>query len=87
MSIDAIFAADITRDKKSGWTCVEWPDSVAALGTGMAVKVVAAIDDHEFEATFLPVGGMHMLPLRAAILKGIGRSVGDAVEVRVKYRL
>lgn len=87
MPIDMRFAAVITKDGNSGWTCVEWPESVRALGTGKSVKVTAAIDGHEFQATFLPIGGLHMLPLRAAILKAIEKQVGDTVEVCLKERL
>lgn len=81
------FTAAITKDKKSGWTCVAWPESVRVLGTGLPVKVTAAVDGHEFQATFLPIGGMHMLPLRAAILKAIMKQVGDTVEVYLRDRL
>lgn len=87
MRIAASFTAEIAKDKNSGWTCVEWPESVGVLGTGMPVKVTAAIDGHEFRATFLPIGGMHMLPLRAAILQAIKKQVGDTVEVHIKDRL
>ncbi|HEY8600011.1 MAG TPA: DUF1905 domain-containing protein [Thermomicrobiales bacterium] len=87
MTIALRFAAEITKDKTSGWTCVEWPESVRALGTGKSVKVAAAIDGHAFQATFLPIGGMHMLPLRAAILKAIKKQVGDTVEVQLTDRL
>lgn len=84
---DLKFKATITKDKTSGWTCVEWPESVSALGTGMPVKVTATINEHEFQATFLPIGGMHMLPLRAAILKAISKKLGDEVEVRIVEKL
>lgn len=87
MTMKLSFAAEITKDKTSGWTCVAWPESVSALGTGKSVKVLAAVDGHEFQATFLPIGGMHMLPLRAAILKAIKKQVGDTVEVNLKNRL
>lgn len=83
MKTDITFTAQITKDKNSGWTCVEWPESVSALGTGKPIKVTAAIGVHEFQATLLPIGGMHMLPLRAAILKATNKSLGDTVEVRV----
>jgi hypothetical protein len=86
VKLDARFAAEIVKDKTSGWTCVAWPGSVGVLGTGKSVKVTAAIDDHEFQATFLPIGGMHMLPLRSAILKTIKKQVGDTVEVHLKER-
>lgn len=87
MTLDMQFTAEITKDKTSGWTCVAWPESVSMLGTGTSVKVTAAIDGHEFQATFLPTGGMHMLPLRAAILKAIKKQLGDPVAVQIKDRL
>lgn len=83
MKSNAPFQAEITRDKNSSWTCVIWPKSVSALGTGRSVKVTAVINGHEFQASFLPIGGMHMLPLRAAVLKAIDKQVGDTVEVRI----
>jgi hypothetical protein len=81
------FTATISKDKTSGWTCVEWPESVRILETGKPVKVTAAIDGHEFQATLMPIGGMHMLPLRAAVLKAIKKQVGDTVDVRLLDRL
>lgn len=87
MTIDTTFTATITRDNTSGWTCVEWPESVSILGTGKPVKVAAAVDGHDFQATLMPIGGKHMLPIRAAILKAIKKQLGDAVEVRVENRL
>lgn len=87
MTIDTRFTAEITKDENSGWTCVAWPESVGVLETGKPVKVTAAIDGHAFQATFLPIGGMHMLPLRSAILKAIRKRVGDTVEVQLQDRL
>jgi hypothetical protein len=41
-------------------------------------------DGHVFQATFLPWGdGTHMLPIRAAIMKVIGKQAGDTVEIRL----
>jgi hypothetical protein len=87
MRLDVRFTGEITTEPKSGWSCVAWPDSVRALGTGRAVKVAAAIDGHAFPITLLPIGGMHMLPLRAAILKAIDKRVGDTVAVELQERL
>ncbi|MEO7911041.1 MAG: DUF1905 domain-containing protein [Roseiflexaceae bacterium] len=81
------FTAKITKDKNSGWTCVVWPESVGFFGTGKSVKVTATIDGHDFQATFLPIGGMHMLPLRATVLKAIDKQVGNIVEVRLMDQL
>lgn len=86
MTIDTRFTAEITKDNNSGWSCVAWPESVGVLGTGLPVKVTAAIDGHEFQATFLPIGGLHMLPLCSAILKAIHKQAGDTVEVYLKER-
>lgn len=87
MRLDARFTAEIATEPKSGWPCVAWPESVRVLGTGKPVKIAAAIDGHAFPITVLPIGGMHMLPLRAAILKAIGKRVGDTVVVEVRERL
>jgi len=78
------FTSTITRDSNSNWKCVVWNDSVKELNTGKSVKVKAIIDSHEFLATFLPVGGMHMLPLRASVLSSIHKDVGDTVDVDIE---
>lgn len=87
MKLDLTFTTKITNDKNSGWTCVIWPESVKMLGTGNSVKVTAVIEGHEFQASFLPIGGMHMLPIRAAVMKAIGKQVGDEVTVNLIERL
>ena len=77
------FTATIVKDDhKGGWAYLIWPHSVAFFGTRKAVKVTGKIDGHAFQATFLPWGdGTHMLPVKAATLKAIGKQAGDAVEV------
>lgn len=87
MTIGTSFTAEITKEPKSGWNCAIWPGSVAILGTGKPVKVVAAIDGHEGQITLMPIGGMHMVPLRAATLKAIGKGLGDTVAVEIRERL
>lgn len=84
---DMKFTTIITRDKNSNWKCVVWQESVEALGTGKSVKVAASIEEYNFQATFLPVGGMHMLPLRAEVLKAIKRDVGDTITVEIELVL
>jgi hypothetical protein len=82
------FTAKIQKDKTSGWTCVLWPASAGFFGTGKPVKVAAAIEGHDFQATFLPTGGgVHMLPLKAAVMKAIGTQLGDTATVHLKERL
>ncbi len=44
----------------------------------------ASIEGYNFQATMLPIGGMHMLPLRAAVLKAIKLDVGDTVTVVIE---
>ncbi len=75
----------ITReDKEGGWTFVTWPDSTAFLGMGKAVKVAINIGGHEFNVTSLPTGdGTHFLPLNKAIMKKIGKQVGDSVTIEI----
>ena len=83
--MDGVFTATIvTEEKKGGWTYVLWPDSVAYLGTGKAVKVEGTINGHDFQATFLPWGnGSHMLPIKASLLKVLKKQAGEKVEVRL----
>ncbi len=83
--MDGTFTATIIKEEaKGGWTNVLWPDSVAYLDTGKAVKVEGTMDGHDFQATFLPWGnGSHMLPIKAALFKVLGKQSGDAVEVRL----
>lgn len=80
------FKATISKEnKEGGWTFVSWPESVTYLGTGKATKVVAKIEGHEFAVTSLPTGdGTHFLPLNKAVMKVIGKAVGETVEVVVR---
>jgi hypothetical protein len=51
------------------------------------VKVEGTVDGHPYAASMLPVGdGVHMMPLRAAFRKTIGKGLGDHVEVRLTAR-
>lgn len=85
--LNKTFTASIAKDKTSGWTCVVWPESADFFGTRKSVKVSGTIDGHDFQATFLPIGeGVHMLPLKAAIIAAIKKQVGDTVEVHLKER-
>jgi len=72
----------ITEEKKGAWTYIVWPDSAAFFGTRKPVKVTGTIDGHTFQATFLPLGdGTHMLPVKAATLKTVGKKSGETVEI------
>lgn len=86
--VKTTFTATIVKDVTSNWTCVIWPESASVFGTRKPVKVAGIIDDHDFQATFLPCGdGSHMLPLRAALRKTINKQLGDTVEVHLTERL
>lgn len=66
------------------------PDSQEFFGTGRAVKVVASVDGERFTTSMLPFGkdaGVHMLPIRAAVRKAIGKESGAEVVVHLERRL
>lgn len=70
------------------WTCVEWPDSVAVLGTGKSVKVNGTVDGLPIPTALMPTGkGSHMISLSKKVLKSLNKQLGDEVEVVVKDRV
>jgi hypothetical protein len=88
VDIDETFTASITTEANSGWTCVVMPHSGAIFATRRAVKVVGMIDGQPFQATLLPMGdGTHMVPLKAALRKTLGKDVGDIVTVHLQRRV
>lgn len=87
VAIDTTFTAKITTEANSGWTCVVMPASGEFFGTRKAVKVTGLIDDHPFQATLLPMGdGTHMVPLKAALRKTIGKTIGQTATVQLQQR-
>ena len=71
-----------------GWTYAVWPESSEFFGTHGAVKVAGTVDGQPFTSSFMAMGGgVHMLPVKADIRKGIGKEAGDTVEVVLTERL
>ena len=87
--LDLTFTAPIGVTVKGDlWSCVEIPDSVALLGTGKAVRVVATVYALPLTAGLLPTGsGGHMLSISAALRKKLGKELGDEVVVHLSERL
>ena len=82
------FRAPIVRSSApGGWTYVVMPDSVERLGTGGRVAVSGTIDGEPVTTSFMALGdGTHKLPVTAALLKKVGKTIGDEVEVHVERR-
>jgi len=88
--LDHSFENTIGVDVKGEmWSCVEMPGSAEFFGTGRSVRVDGSIDDVALENVgLMPTGaGGHMLSLSAALLKRLGKGIGDSVTVRLTRRL
>lgn len=72
----------------TSWAVITMPNSFEFFGTGRAVKVEGTIDGEPFSSAFMANGeGMHLLPVKAAIRKKIGKGPGDEITIHLTKRL
>lgn len=80
------FVIDTPIVKEGDWLVVKLADSAEVFGIRKPIKIVGSIDNEPYEGTLLPTGdGGHLMSIRAATRKKLGKGEGDTVTLRIEH--